>query len=124
VRLSARSGTGRAKPTRLLLAVFGPIGDDFVVATDEKMARPAASLVTETLEDDAAGAVRIPVRELLLSLCGPDAKAFADLFEDLVATISADPEATVATAPLEIRDSAAAPTAGGGSVASRSGGSV
>jgi hypothetical protein len=68
------------------------------------MARRAASLQTETLEDDAAGAVGIPVRELLLSQGGRDAKAFADLFENLVATISADPEATVATARLEIRD--------------------
>jgi hypothetical protein len=84
--------------------VFGLIGDDFVVATDAEMARRAASLDAETLDDDAAGAVRIPVHELLLRQGGPDSEAFADVLGDLLATISADSEATVAAARLELRD--------------------
>lgn len=38
--------------------VFGLIGDAFVVAPDEEMARRAAGLETGSLDEDAAGAVR------------------------------------------------------------------
>jgi hypothetical protein len=83
--------------------VFGLIGDAFVVATDEEMARRAAGLETGSLDEDAAGAVRVPVADLL-GLEGAEAEALAEVFDDLVATISAEPEATVATARAELRD--------------------
>jgi hypothetical protein len=83
--------------------VFGLIGDAFVVATDEEMARRAAELDTATLDEGAAGAVRIPGADLL-GLEGAEGEAFAKAFDDLVATISADRDATVATARLELRD--------------------
>ncbi len=90
----------RGGPDRM---VFGLIGDAFVVATDEEMARRAAELDTESLDEDAAGAVRVPVADLL-GLEGAETKAFVEVFDDLVATISADPDATVASARLELRD--------------------
>ena len=83
--------------------VFGLIGDSFVVATDEETARRAAELDTESLDEDAAGAVRVPVADLL-QLEGDDALPFSEVFEALEATISADPGATVATARLNLRD--------------------
>ena len=90
----------RAGPDRM---VFGLIGDSFVVATDEEMARRAADVDTVSLDEDAAGAIRAPLATLL-RLGGDDAKAYGEVFEDLVATISADPGATVATARLKLRD--------------------
>jgi hypothetical protein len=90
----------RIGPDRM---VFGLIGDSFVVATDEEMARHAADLETESLDEDAAGAVRVPVAELL-QLEGDDVRPFAEVFEPLEATISADPGATIATARLDLRD--------------------
>ena len=83
--------------------VFGLVGDAFVVATDEEMARRGAELDTEELDEDAAGAVRVPVADLL-QLEGAEGEAFAEVFDDLVATISADPDATVASARLKLRD--------------------
>ena len=83
--------------------VFGLVGDAFVVATDEEMARRGAELDTEELDEDAAGAVRVPVADLL-QLEGAEGEAFAEVFDDLVATISADPDATVASAWLKLRD--------------------
>ncbi len=90
----------RVGPDRM---VFGLIGDAFVVATDEEMARRAADLDATSLDDDAAGAVRAPL-SALLGLDGDDAQAFDEVFDDLLATISADPAATVATARLKLRD--------------------
>ena len=90
----------RIGPDRM---VFGLIGDSFVVATDEEMARRAADLDTESLDEDAGGAVRVPVADLL-QLEGDDVRPFTEVFEPLEATISADPGATVATARLDLRD--------------------
>lgn len=90
----------RAGPDRI---VFGLIGDSFVVATDEEMARRAVDLDTESLDEEAAGAVRGSGADLL-GFEGAEGEAFDEVFEDLVATISAEPDATVATARLELRD--------------------
>ena len=90
----------RIGPDRM---VFGLIEDSFVVATDEEMARRATDLDTEPLDEDAAGAVRVPLADLL-HLEGDDVRPFAEVFEPLEATISADPGATVATARLDLRD--------------------
>ena len=67
------------------------------------MARRAADLDTEELDEDAAGAIRVSGADLL-GLEGAEGEAFARVFDDLVATISADPDATVASARLELRD--------------------
>ncbi len=90
----------RAGPDRM---VFGLIGESFVVATDEEMARRAADVDTSSLDEDAAGAVRAPLAALL-GLRNEEAEAYAEVFEDLVATISADPGATIATARADLRD--------------------
>ena len=76
-----------------------------MVASDEEMARRAAAAETEELDEEAASAIRVPVAALLRREdAGRVEKALAEVFRDLVATISADPAATVATAKLEVRD--------------------
>ena len=103
--LTKTFGAGRAARTVLRGVVFGLIGDAFVVASDTEMARRAAELETETLDREAGRALRIPVRELLLrERDDATATALAEVFDDLVASISAEPKATSAEARLGIRD--------------------
>lgn len=85
--------------------VFGLIGDAFVVASDAEMAQRAAKVETEKLDRDAGSALRIPVAGLLARGVGSDeAKAAAKVFGDIVGTISATPEATVAEGTVELKD--------------------
>jgi hypothetical protein len=81
--------------------VFGMIGDDFVVGSDREMARSAATVETETLDGEAASALRIPVeRALGLQVGGGSADQFGALFTELEVTFAADPDATTAEARL------------------------
>lgn len=92
----------QAGPDRV---VFGLIGDAFVVASDEAMARRAAEAKTDQLDDEAGGAIRLNAGQLLgVQEDEQDAAALAKVFGDLVAQISADPEATVAEVRLELDD--------------------
>ena len=85
--------------------VFGLIGDAFVVASDAKMAQRAAKVQTSKLDREAGSALRIPVAGLLARGVGSDeAKAVAKVFGDIVGTISATPEATVAEGTVELKD--------------------
>lgn len=102
LRDDTESQIAQAGPAKI---VFGLIGKDFVVASDDEMARRAADAKTEKLDEQAASAVRVPLSALLLRN-DPDGveKALAAVFGDLVASISAKPDATVAKAKLELED--------------------
>jgi hypothetical protein len=93
---------GRAGPDSL---VFGLIGDAFVVASDRAMARRAARLETEPIDQEAGSAIRIPFGRLLARE-REDAvsRAFAQVLGDFTGTISADPGATVARGELALTD--------------------
>jgi hypothetical protein len=102
LRSDEQSDAAQAGPDAI---VFGLIGDAFVVASDFEMARRAARLETGKIDRDAGAALRVPVRELLLREGDDDTAAVAaEVFGELLATVSADPKATSAEATLEIRD--------------------
>lgn len=102
LRDDADNPAAQAGPDTL---VFGLIGDAFVVASDIEMARRAATVETEELDGEAGSALRIPIGALLAAEeDDEDAKAAASVLGDLVATLRAEPKATVAEARLAIRD--------------------
>ena len=96
------NGAAQAGPDSL---VFGLIGDAFVVASDRAMARRAARLETEPIDEEAGSAIRIPFGRLLARE-REDAvsRAFAQVLGDFTGTISADPGATVARGELALTD--------------------
>lgn len=86
--------------------VFGLIGDTFVVGSDERMARAAAKLEGERLDEDAASAVRVPGSRFVDTGDddSPEAKALAAVLEELRATISADRSALRAKGRLDFKE--------------------
>jgi hypothetical protein len=102
LRENTESETAQAGPDKI---VFGLMGDAFIVASDEEMARRAAGVKTEKLDREAGSALRVPVGNLLERLReDEEAQAFAEVFGDLVATVSAEPRATTAEARLSLRE--------------------
>ena len=67
--------------------MFGLIGDTFVVGSDIEMARSAAKLEGEPLNDPAASAVRIPARTLAQQST-EDADAADRALDDLLGAIT------------------------------------
>jgi hypothetical protein len=83
--------------------VFGLIGDAFVVASDRAMARRAAALETAPIDQEAGSAIRVPLGRLLARAGDDDvSRALAQVLGDLTATVSAEPQATVARAELRL----------------------
>jgi hypothetical protein len=77
--------------------VFGMIGDDFVVGSDRTAAREAATLETETADEDAASALRVPP-ETLAGLVGSEdtADVLRGTFGEIEIRFAAEPRVTEA----------------------------
>lgn len=86
--------------------VFGMIGDDFVVGSDRRAARDAASLETEPAPEQAASALRVPPGLPVGAMFGSDEaeEVLARTFGDLEIGFSADPGATRAHARMPLAD--------------------
>lgn len=86
--------------------VFGLIGEAFVVGSDVKMARAAAKLEGERLDEEAASAVRVPGSGFVDTGDddSPEAKALAAVLKELRATASADLSALRAKGRLEFTE--------------------
>jgi hypothetical protein len=86
--------------------VFGMIGDDFVVGSDLRAARDAASLETEPAPEQAAAALRVPPNLLAGPILGVDEgnEVLSGTFGDIEVGFSADPRATRAHARMPLSD--------------------
>jgi hypothetical protein len=88
--------------------VFGLIGDTFVVGSDVEMARAAAKLEGERLDEPAASAIRVPAPVLFgqstEDSADPAEKAVYDLFGDLLLSASADRSALRAKGRLDVKE--------------------
>lgn len=99
--------TGLRDPDNLLApagpdrAVFGMIGDDFVVASDREAAREAAQLQTRPYEQQAATAMRAPA-ELLFAAASDDraVQLAARLLEEISVSVAGDRSGITARAKL------------------------
>lgn len=88
--------------------VFGLIGDAFVVGSDAEMARSAATLEGERLDEPAASAIRVPFEHLFTFGEGgelsPEERAVYDLLGEVRVTASADRSALRAKGRLDLDD--------------------
>ena len=82
------------------------IGDDFVVGSDRRAARDAASLETEPAPEQAASALRVPPGLPVGAMFGSDEaeEVLARTFGDLEIGFSADPGGTRAYARMPLAD--------------------
>jgi hypothetical protein len=106
VRGLRESETGEevfAGPDRV---VFGMIGDDFVVGSDRRAAREAATLETEPAAEQAASALRVPPGLPVGEMFGSEeaSEVLARTFGDLEVFLSADPRTTRAHARVPLAD--------------------
>jgi hypothetical protein len=107
LRDNTDSTAAQAGPEKI---VFGMIGDAFVVASDHELARRAAELEGEKLDEPAASAAHLPLARLLLAGEGPDERtgdasaALYDFLGTLDVTASADRDELRATGRLDLGD--------------------
>ncbi|HEX8207665.1 MAG TPA: hypothetical protein VF587_16495 [Solirubrobacteraceae bacterium] len=86
--------------------VFGMIGDTFVVGSDEEMARGAAELSGERLDEPAASAIRIPFGPFAgMGEIGTsdEERAVLELLNEIRVSISADRSALKARGRLDVK---------------------
>ena len=87
--------------------VFGLIGDTFVVGSDIEMARSAAKLSGDRVDEPAASAIRVPFEYLVTGTAGddlsPEERALYDLLGEVRVTASADRAALRAKGRLDIK---------------------
>jgi hypothetical protein len=77
--------------------VFGMIGDDFVVGSDHQAAREAATLETETADEQAASVLRVPPDRLASLVRSEDAGiVLGRTFGEIEISFFAEPRATEA----------------------------
>ena len=97
------SELARSGPDRV---VFGLVGDTFVVGSDVRMARAAAKLEGERLDEDAASAIRVPGSRFVDTGDddSPEAKALTEVLKELRVTISADRSALRAKGRIDVEE--------------------